>query len=107
MVGRAIMERRDLPLMASKPDPDLGINSWLEEELYQEYLHDHGAVDESWKEMFQNAPPATAPASAAAAVPAPAPIPSDTSGELVPLKGAAARIAQNMAASASVPLATS
>ena len=56
--------------MASKPDPDLGINSWLEEELYQEYLHDHGAVDESWKEVFQNAPHAAAPANTPAAAPA-------------------------------------
>src|SRR5579883_659898 len=99
--------------MASKPETDLGINSWLEEELYQEYLHDHRAVDESWKEVFQNAsPPAPAaprpaPSSSApatAAGPAAAP---DIPGDWTRLKGAPARIAQNMAASVSVPLATS
>jgi 2-oxoglutarate dehydrogenase E1 component len=93
--------------MASKTDPNLGVNSWLEEELYQEYLHDHGAVDESWKEVFQNAPPSAPAPSTAAAAPAPASAPADGSGDFVPLKGAAARIAQNMAASTSVPLATS
>jgi 2-oxoglutarate dehydrogenase E1 component len=90
--------------MASKPDQELGINSWLEEELYQEYLHDRGAVDESWKEVFQNSAP-NGPS--AAPSPAPAQPSAETTGELVPLKGAAARIAQNMAASASIPLATS
>ena len=32
--------------MGVKSDKDLGINSWLEDELYQEYLHDRAAVDE-------------------------------------------------------------
>ena len=39
--------------MAVKSDPEKGINSWLEDELYQQYLHDHGAVDESWKHVFE------------------------------------------------------
>ena len=39
--------------MPSRPDPELGINSWLEEELYREYLHDRSAVDESWKTVFE------------------------------------------------------
>src|SRR3954466_1228767 len=99
--------------MASKSDPEPSVNSWLEEELYQQYLHNRGAVDESWKEVFEHgqaeaapapAAPAAVPASAAPANAAPAPAPA---GELVPLKGAAARIAQNMAASTTVPLATS
>src|SRR6476646_6261189 len=41
--------------MAVKSDKDLGINSWLEDELYQEYLHDRAAVDESWKHVFDDA----------------------------------------------------
>jgi 2-oxoglutarate dehydrogenase E1 component len=106
--------------MASKPDPEPSINSWLEEELYQEYLHNRGAVDESWKEVFEHSQPAAALPTAPAAVPptvaraaSPAAAPAAgveapaASGELIPLKGAAARIAQNMAASTSVPLATS
>ena len=39
--------------MAVKPDPDPGVNSWLEDELYQQYLHDRSAVDESWKHVFE------------------------------------------------------
>src|ERR1700681_1724481 len=45
------------------------INSWLEDELYQQYLHDHCAVDESWQSVFEHhatpangAAPKTAPA---------------------------------------------
>ena len=40
--------------MAVKPESDLGVNSWLEDELYQQYLHDRGAVDESWKQVFED-----------------------------------------------------
>ena len=36
----------------------MNINSWLEDELYQQYLHDHGAVDESWKSIFEQHAPA-------------------------------------------------
>ena len=85
----------------------MSINSWLEDELYQQYLRDSASVDESWKPLFDSRrEPAngdrTAPASAPAAAPAPAP-----SGTLVPLRGASARVAQNMSASLSMPLATS
>src|SRR6266481_2938252 len=97
--------------MASKSDPEKGINSWLEDELYQQYLHDHSAVDESWKHRFEEngeAPPAPRndqPAAASApATPVAAPLPE---GELQPLRGAAGRIAQNMTASLAIPLATS
>jgi len=40
--------------MSRKSEQDLGINSWLEEELYQQYLHDRTAVDESWKTIFES-----------------------------------------------------
>jgi 2-oxoglutarate decarboxylase len=53
--------------MPLKTDPDLGINSWLEDELYQQYLNDRTAVDESWKHVFEDAPnghPALAPSPA-------------------------------------------
>ena len=39
--------------MAVTPDPSMGINSWLEDELYRQYLHDRSAVDESWKHIFE------------------------------------------------------
>src|SRR5882762_1645926 len=114
--------------MAVKSDPDLGVNSWLEDELYQQYLHDHGAVDDSWKQLFENgggdgAPAAPSPQAAAEPAPsAPAEnglrmeTPAPAAGlqpqkgaavEMVPLRGTAARIAENMEASVSIPTATS
>src|SRR3984957_19631041 len=96
--------------MASKPGPKLGVNSWLEDELYQQYLRDRSTVDESWKHLFETsnalgngahsaAPPAIAPAAPA--------IEPGQGEELQALRGAAGRIAENMAASVSIPLATS
>jgi len=98
--------------MPESRSPDLGINSWLEEELYQQYLHDR-KVDESWKKIFESnggSTPQTgngAPAHQAAVTVA-TPARHVTAGEqLVPLRGAAARIAENMNASLSIPQATS
>jgi len=106
--------------MAVKSDPQLGVNSWLEEELYRQYLRDRSAVDESWKEVFDSgaasdaaAGPEPAKPSAGPLQPAPAgsilPTPPEplANGQLQPLRGAAGRIAENMAASVSIPLATS
>ena len=39
--------------MAVKSDPEKGINSWLEDELYLQLRSDHGAVDESWRHVFE------------------------------------------------------
>src|SRR5205085_562055 len=112
---------------ASQSDTDMGINSWLEDELYQQYLHDRSTVDESWKQVFAESAPAkagngaTPPANGAPtpAVKAPAAPPAAVAtatpavtgamdGEqLQPLRGVAGKIAENMAASLSIPLATS
>jgi multifunctional 2-oxoglutarate metabolism enzyme len=116
--------------MSESRAPELGINSWLEDELYQQYLNDRKNVDDSWKEVFEtdggNVSQAPAPGAAngshaplqqAVAVkngetlPASRPtVPEHQAvdGEtLMPLRGAAARIAENMNASLSIPLATS
>ncbi len=105
--------------MAVKSDPEMGINSWLEDELYRQYLRDHSSVDEGWKQIFEESRAKTgeAPAgqvSAAASAPLPAPPsrpetnPDGAPGDqLQPLRGAAGKIAVNMAASVAVPLATS
>jgi 2-oxoglutarate dehydrogenase E1 component len=171
--------------------PTLGVNSWLEDELYQQYRLDHKSVDDGWGDLFiqldENAAPlaaeepqhlaengavhapppaaepepepvatpvaaeaapasipvapepavpasaAPAPAAPAAATPAApaeptvvtpvtvtdvvpkkstAPAKLDTriagpSDQLVPIRGAAARIAENMTASLAIPVATS
>src|SRR5579871_1690020 len=97
--------------MPAKTDPELGINSWLQDELFQQYQHDRTAVDESWKHLFEengaqngkSAAPSSAPA-----VSKPAGAPEPGPGEdWQPLRGTAGRIAGNMAASVTVPLATS
>jgi 2-oxoglutarate decarboxylase len=110
------------------------INSWLEEELYQQYLNNRQTVAESWQQIFDAeqthgahagngvaAAPAPAPAPAAVAPPAatsatavPAPkaaaapaVETGDADQLMPLRGAAARIAENMNLSLTVPTATS
>jgi len=139
--------------MSQTTTEELGINSWLEEELYQQYLSNQQNVDSSWKTVFDTnghleplaptlapvaPPPAPAipasaiPASAipASAIPAPVPPPAPQtqamtapepklpakplppvtlgpSEQLMPLRGVAAKIAENMNASLSVPTATS
>jgi len=47
---------------------EFGVNSWLEEELYQQYLSDPGAVDRAWGRLFksQGPRPAGEPAKQAA-----------------------------------------
>src|SRR5688572_1987444 len=92
--------------MSVKSDPTPNVNSWLEDELRQQYRLDRSAVDESWKHVFEGNGGAPAAPSPSAAAPAPAPEPS-ANGQLQPLRGAAARIAENMAASVAIPLATS
>src|SRR5260370_26038802 len=89
--------------MASQSESEMGINSWLEDELYQQYLHDRSAVDESWKHVFEEPRPVVN-GTPAAAIPAPEPAPGE---QLVPLRGAAGGIAENMAATLSIPLAPS
>ncbi len=94
--------------MPQKTDPDPGINSWLEDELYQQYLHDHGTVDESWKRVFESAPNGqSAAVPAPARPPAPAQAAPPAGSQMQPLRGIAARIAENMSASVTIPLATS
>jgi 2-oxoglutarate dehydrogenase E1 component len=111
--------------MSESRAPELGINSWLEDELYQQYLNDRKTVDPSWKDVFETnggaVPPAPEPKAgngahppqavalsngspSALAVPEHHPVAGET---LMPLRGAAARIAENMNASLTIPLATS
>src|SRR5690349_9816077 len=101
--------------MSEQSDPKLGINSWLEDELYQTYLHDRKYVDESWKTVFEtngHAQPAPTQAkngaSPAPAIRAAAPAVSvGANEELTPLRGVAGKIAENMAVSLTIPTATS
>ena len=80
------------PKMASQSESGMSINSWLEDEMYQQYQRDHSTVDESWKHVFEeprplaNGAPA-APGKAAALSAALAP-----GEQLLALRGAAGRI---------------
>ncbi len=110
-----------------------GANAWLVEEMYESYLADPESVSESWREFFadyrgRGAPEPTragvetsesvAPPSSAATPPAaipppvapvtqPAPQPAPAGEVALALRGAAARIVENMSASLAVPTATS
>src|SRR4051794_5842567 len=109
--------------MSDQSEPKLGINSWLQDELYQNYLHDKKNVDDTWKRVFEtngHAKPNGANGSAAATpvtptvAKSPASAPSTTpqavtnaAAQLTPLRGVAAKIAENMTVSLTVPTATS
>src|SRR5216683_7128357 len=90
--------------MSSKSDSEININSWLEDELYQQYLHDRQAVDPSWTKIFEQH---AAPGNGAGAKPSAQPAKVGPGEQLVPLRGASARVALSMEASLSMPLATS
>ncbi len=71
--------------------------------MYQQYLNDRTAVDESWKHVFEdtsNGLPASPPSEKRAD-------PAASPENLQPLRGIAAKIAENMNASVTIPLATS
>src|SRR5271155_3108119 len=95
--------------MPETPTPN--VNSWLEDELYQQYLYDRKTVDAGWSQVFESnghnghAPVTASPALQAPAKPvAPVAAPGD---QLVPLRGPALKIAENMTASLAIPVATS
>src|ERR1039458_8624179 len=93
--------------MPFESDPEMGINSWFEDEQRQQYLLDRTSVDESWRQVFevgQALPPAKPTVEPNFPAAAPKPTPGD---QLQPLRGAAGRLAENMSASVGIPLATS
>jgi 2-oxoglutarate dehydrogenase E1 component len=86
------------------PSGHFGPNAWLVEDLYERYLADPSSVAESWREFFSDyqrvqrpAPPASQATKAAA----------PAAEDAVALRGASLLIASNMAASLSIPTATS
>ena len=107
------------------------VNSWLEDELYHQYLYDRQTVDSGWKQVFEAdglIPSQTRPAEKGSTVtieppfespedappqmralpaPPPAPVTLGPDDSAVPLRGPALKIAENMSASLTVPTATS
>ncbi|HWC13877.1 MAG TPA: multifunctional oxoglutarate decarboxylase/oxoglutarate dehydrogenase thiamine pyrophosphate-binding subunit/dihydrolipoyllysine-residue succinyltransferase subunit [Actinomycetota bacterium] len=103
-----------------------GPNMWLVDEMYRRYQENPKAVSESWQEFFDGYAPSrgaprpptatreAAPAPDAPSTPQPrAGSPSRSEAEAAapedatPLRGVAARIAENMEASLGIPTATS
>ena len=121
----------DTVAQPAEGSPDFGANSWLVEEMYEQFRQDPSLVGESWREFFSDykslaevaaaAPIVTpapavapisngvaapaAPSTNGAAAPATRPMPTDATGELI--KGAGVAIVANMERSLSVPTATS
>ncbi len=104
--------------MPDSPNPN--VNSWLEDELYQQYLYDRQTVDPTWKQVFESNGQTVEPGNGAAVATAKPPagtqpshgshspvIPISAGDQLVPLRGPALRIAENMTASLTMPVATS
>ncbi|WP_018685458.1 multifunctional oxoglutarate decarboxylase/oxoglutarate dehydrogenase thiamine pyrophosphate-binding subunit/dihydrolipoyllysine-residue succinyltransferase subunit [Actinokineospora enzanensis] len=105
-------------MASSNPAAQFGVNEWLVEEMYEQYLADPKSVNAAWHEFFAeyrpdrpsgNGSPPTRNGSTPAPAPAPAPAPTriENAAESKQLRGAAAAIAKNMDASLSVPTATS
>ena len=121
----------DTVAQPAEGSPDFGANSWLVEEMYEQFRQDPSLVGESWREFFSDykslaevaaaapvvaATPAVAPSTNGvsapvapstngAAAPAARPAPTDATGELI--KGAGVAIVANMERSLTVPTATS
>ena len=107
--------------------PAFGANSWLVEEMYEQYVADPDSVGESWREFFEDYRSVNAPAHAPAHAPTPvlaAPIAAQATTEATvasgpaaeaspaaelgdPIRGIGAVIVKNMEASLGVPTATS
>jgi 2-oxoglutarate dehydrogenase E1 component len=105
---------------------DLGSNAGMVEDMYRQFVERPESVSDAWREFFADYVPreaATETAAPAPAPPAPAPTPAATPAPPAPakdttalvldgetpsvLRGAAARIVENMEESLSVPTATS
>src|SRR5262249_18433497 len=104
--GTRVIMNKKATAMPGKSDSEMNINSWLEDDLYQQYRRAGGGGEESGRGVFEHGAPEGTGAAATSPAPAPAapagPAPSEN---LLPMRGVAARVAQNMDASLSMPLA--
>ena len=105
--------------MSKSPTPS--VNSWLEDELYQQYRYDQKTVDPGWKQVFEpngntakespvtpnGTTTGTISAVPVARVQETPAVPVAPGDQMVPLRGPALRIAENMTASLTIPVATS
>jgi 2-oxoglutarate decarboxylase len=88
-----------------------GVNAGYVEQVYAEFMAQPDAVSDEWRRFFESHLPVDQlPKRAVAVEPAAAPASSagaTTPAELAPLRGVAAKIAENMVESLGVPTATS
>src|SRR5579871_3422126 len=119
MVASRMQHPPKFPSKSNEPT----VNGGLEEELFYEYRHDRKSVDAGWGMVFDGQPSnggtavalepplenggARAPLSSKDVRPTPQPIPIGEKDQLVALRGPALKIAENMEASLSIPVATS
>jgi multifunctional 2-oxoglutarate metabolism enzyme len=89
------------------------VNSWLEEELFEQYRYDRQTVDGTWKQVFEangttiTGEPDAPPEPRALPAPAVPSVPLGPDDQTVPLRGPALKIAENMVLSLAIPTATS
>ena len=117
--------------MSKQSDAPISLNSWLEEEMYSQFVNGQPGIDDAWVRVFRDPEyngaqngghaPASAPVAASAAngtsaPPAPAlaaaplsaPSYKPSASEVAePMRGVASKIAANMDLSLTVPTATS
>jgi multifunctional 2-oxoglutarate metabolism enzyme len=100
--------------MAESEFEDLGPNSGLAEDMHARYVENPDAVPDEWREYFDQQAPAAAPPPASSPAPqSPSPPPAAAAPPAadgdrpIPIRGATARIVENMEASLGVPTATS
>jgi multifunctional 2-oxoglutarate metabolism enzyme len=89
------------------PPGHFGPNAWLVEDLYERYLADPSSVAESWREFFSDYQRVQRPAPAQPVATHADATAVDGAEGAVALRGASKLIASNMAASLSIPTATS
>ncbi|MGH9594271.1 MAG: 2-oxo acid dehydrogenase subunit E2, partial [Bryobacteraceae bacterium] len=90
------------------PSQKPSINSWLEDEMLQQYRYDRQNVDSSWSPILEGTrPEGSGHTTTAVAVAEPPSVAVADGDQLIPLRGPALRIAENMAASLTIPVATS
>ena len=117
------MPETEQPQPAAQPRDPLDemnlVNAGYVADLYEQYRSDPASVDDSWRKVFDSGSAGFEPVKAAAApaegngeqqataTPVSVPAKPSVPEGATPIKGPAARLAQNMAASLGVPTATS
>ena len=103
-----------MPQPSSQTSSQSELNSWLVEEMYEQFREDPSQLTSSWQDFFANYRPSEAqrptPSNGAGQARGGAPIPVPDNVDMdtaTKLRGAGARIVENMEMSLTVPTATS